>query len=464
MLEQSYGLTFFLKSPQKKSIRNRYVYMRVTVDGIPRETSTKRKWDVHRWDQNFERATGTKEDARALNYFLDSLVNRINIYKTELINLDRTITASNIIGFIKGETLSKNKVIEEFQKHNEEMYALIPDEYAIGTYKRFVIALSHVREFIHYKFNKDDLEFRELNYEFVKDYEFFLKTVKKCANNTALKYITQFKKIVLGAVAKEIIPKDPFALFKGKKTKQKKQPLSRGELDRLENKQFSTDRLSVVRDIFVFQCYTGLAYIDVYQLKKEDIKDGLDGKPWIMSSRQKTQKSGSNIDVPLLPKALEIIDKYKDSPICASRGSVLPVKSNQKMNEYLKEIGVLCGITSSLNTHKARRTFASTVTLSNGVSINVVKEMLGHHSIKQTEEYAITELETVSKEMKELRQKLTGDTKTENPESIERQLQNLENDLNELKSKKLYVGPDGVLSKIAKLQESINELKEQMGG
>lgn len=403
MLENSFGAIFFLKTPKKNEIQ-RTVYLRITVDGIPKEISTKRKWDVARWNQKSERATGSKEDAKSLNYFLDSLSNRISNYRTELINNDQTITAQKLIDFVRGKNVSKVKVLQEFQLHNDEMLALVKkEEYAYGTYERYTTARSHVAEFINYKYGREDLEFRELNYEFVKDYELYLKTVRNCSNNTALKYIANFKTIVLRAIAKDIIPTDPFKMFKSKKTKCNKKPLSSEELERLENKLFSSERLSVIRDIFVFQCYTGLAYIDAYQLKPADIKNGIDGSLWIMTSRQ---KSKSKTDIPLLPQAIEIIERYKNHPLCIERGSVLPVKSNQKMNEYLKEIAIICNLSGELNTHKARRTFGSTVTLKNGVPIHVVKEMMGHYSVKQTEEYAITEQESISLEMQQLREKL----------------------------------------------------------
>jgi hypothetical protein len=271
MLEHSYGLNFFLKSQSGKSEKLRYVYVRVTVDGVPRETSTKRKWDVRRWGQAHEKASGNKEDAKSLNYFLETLTTKINNYKTELIKAGRKITALSIIEFVKGKNPLNLKVLEEFQKHNDRMKLLVPGEYAEGTYKRYVTARSHVQEFLLFKFQRDDIKFWELNYEFIKDYEFYLRTVRKCGNNTSLKYIRNFKKIVLDGVAKDILPKDPFKLFKGKMTKPKKKPLTRAELRSLEDKNFENERLSTIRDIFVFQCYTGLAYIDAFQLKKHDI-------------------------------------------------------------------------------------------------------------------------------------------------------------------------------------------------
>ncbi|WP_231559619.1 site-specific integrase [Flavobacterium rivuli] len=225
-------------------------------------------------------------------------------------------------------------------------------EYAIGTHVRFEIAKKHLTEYLRYKYNVDDMEFRELNYEFVKDYEFYLKTVKNISHNTAVKYITNFKKIVLLAIDKDIIAADPFKRFKAKKIKIHKKPLSSQELALLEHHNFSTPRLATVRDIFVFQCYTGLAYIAVFNLKKTDIKIGIDGEMWIISERQKT---GGSINIPLLPKAKAVMEHYENHPVCLQRNSVLPVTSNQKMNAYLKEIADLCGIQSTLNTHKAGR-------------------------------------------------------------------------------------------------------------
>jgi site-specific recombinase XerD len=402
MLENSFGLTFFLKTPRKKN-NVRLLYLRVTVDGIPKETSTKRRWDLQRWDQKIERAIGNKEDARTINFFLESLELKISLFKTELMNNDHTITSQKIIDHVNGKIVSKTKVLEEFQLHNDEILELVPKEYAIGTYERYVTARCHVKEFMKLKYGLEDMEFRELNYQFIKNYEHYLKTVRACSNNTTLKYISNFKKIILIAIDKEIIAKDPFSSFKGKKTKILKRPLSSEDLHKLELQNFHTERLAMVRDVFIFQCYTGLAYIDAFQLKKCDIKIGCDGEYWIMSARQKTK---SETFIPLLPTAVKIMDKYKDHPICIKRSSVLPVSSNQKMNEYLKEIASLCGFSFTLNTHKARRTFASTITLNNNVPINVVKEMLGHQSVRQTEDYAITEQQTVSREMAELKDRL----------------------------------------------------------
>lgn len=430
MLEQNFGLSFFLKTPRNKE-NARLIYLRVTVDGTPKETSTKRKWDMSRWNQKAERATGSKEDSKAINYFLDALEGKINSYRTTLAVEGKTITAQMVIDYVLGKTISKAKVMEEFVLHNSEIKALVPRQYSKVTYVRYETAKAHVREFLKFKYGIEDLEFRELNYEFIKDFEFYLKTVKNISNNTTLKYISNFKKIVLRAIDKEIIAVDPFKRFKGKKEKIIKRPLTRQELSLLETHPLPVERLAVVRDVFVFQCYTGLAYIDVYNLKNADIKVGDDDELWIISERQKT---GSSFNVPLLPQALRIIERYKDHPQCLLRNTVLPVISNQRMNGYLKEIADLCGIESTLNTHKARRTFGSTVTLNNNVPIHVVKEMLGHSSVKQTEEYALTEQQAIGKEMRVLREKFKGKEPITADVSLDI-ITRLENEIMELKKR-----------------------------
>ena len=404
MLAASFGMTFFLKTPRKEN-DSRIIYLRITVDGITKETSTKHRWDAERWDQKKERAIGNKEDARTTNFFLEAIEMKVQQYRNELMYGGQAISSEKLMDHVLGRGACRATILQEFQLHNDQLLALVErGEYAIGTHVRFEIAKKHVKEYVRYKYKLDDMEFRDLNFEFVKDYEFYLKTVKKISHNTALKYITNFKKIVLLAIDKEIISTDPFRRFKAKKIKVIKKPLTSQELSLLENHSFSTERLNAVRDIFVFQCYTGLAYIDAFNLKKSDIMPGIDGEMWIISERQKT---GGSINIPLLPKAIGIIERYREHPICLQRNSVLPVTSNQKMNEYLKEIGTLCGIATSLNTHRARRTFGSTVTLNNDVPIHIVKELLGHQSVKQTEEYAITEQRSVGREMKQLHQRMS---------------------------------------------------------
>jgi integrase len=165
-----------------------------------------------------------------------------------------------------------------------------------------------------------------------------------------------------------------------------------------------------MRDIFVFSCYTGLAYADVKKLKRSEINTGVDGEQWIFSPRQKTD---TPCPIPLLPVALQLLEKYAHYPKCINQDRVLPVLTNQKMNAYLKEIADLCGINKVLTFHLARHTFATTICLSNGVPMETVSKMLGHTNLKQTLHYAKTLHSKIGADMASLRQKLAVNPKSE---------------------------------------------------
>jgi site-specific recombinase XerD len=181
--------------------------------------------------------------------------------------------------------------------------------------------------------------------------------------------------------------------------------LTENELEKITNYDISIERIRVVRDIFLFSCYTGLAYADVKKLKRTDIVDGIDGGKWIISRRQKTDITAR---IPLLQPALDIILKYAFYPQCTGTNCVLPVLTNQKMNAYLKEIADCCGINKSLTYHIARHTFATTITLSNGVPIETVSKMLGHRNLKTTQHYAKILDNKISHDMQGLKAKYSN--------------------------------------------------------
>ncbi|MEO6282062.1 MAG: site-specific integrase [Dyadobacter sp.] len=198
--------------------------------------------------------------------------------------------------------------------------------------------------------------------------------------------------------------------FKGKYKKVDKAILTRTELELMADKEFASDRLAQVRDTFLFCCFTGLAYSDIQKLQRSQITRGIDGEQWIFSQRTKTNVKSH---IPLLQEALEIIDRYKDHPLCESRGLVLPVPSNQKMNDYLKEIAIICGINKVLTSHVARHKFATTVTLQNGVPIESISKMLGHTNIRTTQIYAKILNTKVSEDMQALKGRLSKRSGTE---------------------------------------------------
>jgi site-specific recombinase XerD len=276
---------------------------------------------------------------------------------------------------ITGQHERARMLLDVFQHHNDQLAALVGKEYAQGTLQRYKISFSHTKSFIKWKYNADDINIEKLDYSFVADYEFWLKSEKSCAHNTTLKYINNFRKVVNRCLRNGWLSRDPFTGFKMTKREVERNALTQDELKTMASKEFVCQRLAQVRDIFLFCCYTGLAYADVQKLKRCEIATGVDGEQWIFIHRQKTETASR---IPLLPTALDILEKYKNHPQCCNKDKILPVLSNQKMNAYLKEIADVCGITQLLTFHIARHTFATTVTLSNGVPIETVSKMLGH--------------------------------------------------------------------------------------
>lgn len=198
------------------------------------------------------------------------------------------------------------------------------------------------------------------------------------------------------------IDRDPMFGYKLKSKAVERSFLSEDEIQRIAEKQFITERLIQVRDVFLFCCFTGLAYSDVQKLKLSNITKGIDGNRWIFTNRKKTNTRSA---IPLLPSAIAILDRYSNNAFCINKDRAMPVSSNQKMNEYLKEIATLCEIDKPLSSHIARHTFATTVTLLNGVPIESVSKMLGHTSIRTTQIYAKVLDIKVSADMALLREK-----------------------------------------------------------
>jgi len=403
MLERSFGLFYYLKQAKNQKEQRWYVYLRITVDGERREVSIKRQWIPSQWNSRTGRAAEVKEEAIELNRYLDTISNKVHQIQRTLIDDDKRVTAEIIKDILTGKGEKKHFILEAFQEHNKQMKALIGKDFAPATLTRYKTACAHLSNYIKWKYEKNDLEIKDLNYEFVSQFVVWLKIERKCGHNAAIKYLGNFKKIVLECMKKGLLTTDPFLGFKSKRKEVIPVALTKEELIRITNKKFDIERLDNVRDIFLFSCYTGLAYIDAYQLRNTDIATGIDGGMWIITTRQKTN---SSTRLPLLPPAVAILTKYQEHPKCVSNSTVLPVLTNQKMNSYLKEIADLCGIRKKLTFHIARHTFATTVTLTNGVPIETVSKMLGHKSLKQTQHYAkIVDLK-ISEDMNLLKEKL----------------------------------------------------------
>ncbi|HVM87886.1 MAG TPA: site-specific integrase [Puia sp.] len=411
-MEKSFGLLFFLRKPKRYCNGEIPIYMRVTVDGIAIELSTRRKCDPEKWSVNAARMNGKTEPVKLFNAYLDTLQQKVFEAKRKLMEVDKEVTAENIKNILMGIEIGKEKhmLMEVFVHHNEQMKALVGTEFAEGTLERYQTSFRHTQSFLKARYKVNDIDIIRLDHEFIAEYEYWLRSTRKCGHNSTMKYLSNFKKIVNRCLRNGWLPKDPFMGFKITKREVDRTALTETELDMLATKELHVERLRIVRDIFLFSCYSGLAYADVKKLKRSDIFIGIDGNQWLFSKRQKTDVSAR---IPLLPVALDIMKKYNDHIQCKLGDFVLPVLSNQKMNAYLKEIADLCGIGKKLTYHIARHTFATTVTLSNGVPIETVSKMLGHRNLKTTQHYAKIVDRKISEDMNALRNKLNKNMECE---------------------------------------------------
>ncbi|MDD4426972.1 MAG: site-specific integrase [Paludibacter sp.] len=402
------SILFYVKRAKSNSNGLSVIYLRVTIDGNRIEFSTKRFTHPEKWSAEGNRVKGTGAEARATNTFLDTLKAKIYDYQQELIREGESVNAENMRNKINGVDKLKHTIIPIYQQHNKELKTLIGRDFAHATYIRHETSLKHIEDFLKWKYKISDIDIRKINHEFITSYEFYLKSVRNCNQNTTMKYIRNFGKIIRICLANGWIERNPFLNFKGKFVEVERAFLTQEEIEVMLNKTFAIDRLNQVKDIFIFSCFTGLAYSDVKKLSSKNINIGIDGEYWIYVNRTKTD---TRSNIPLLPIASAILEKYKDHPQVVNQNKLLPILSNQKMNSYLKEIADVCGINKDLTFHIARHTFATTITLSNGVPIESVSKMLGHRNLKTTQHYAkILDLK-VSNDMKILKEKF-GDKKT----------------------------------------------------
>ncbi|TDE29267.1 site-specific integrase [Flavobacterium ranwuense] len=395
-------LHIYAKTTKANAAGQLPIYIRLTVDGQRFEFSSKKFIEKTKWSPELSKMKGGSEEARTINNYLDLMKSKVFDIQMELLHKNEELSLENFKSRILGTHQRERMLIPIYQNHNDKIEELIGNGYAYGTLERFKISLKHLQEFILRKYNIADISINKIDYAFVTEFEFYLRSVKKCNNNTAVKYVRNFRKIIKICLDNDWLDKNPCSRYEGKMKEVERDFLTEVELNRIYNKRFSSERLTLVKDIFIFSCYTGLAYVDVKGLKKDHIAIGIDGEKWIFKNRQKTDTKSK---IPVLPIAQEIIQKYANHPKCLNEDSVLPILTNQKMNGYLKEVGDLCDISKEITFHMARHTFATSVTLTNGVPIETVSKMLGHKNIQTTQHYAKILDKKVSEDMMNLRNK-----------------------------------------------------------
>ena len=387
MKRDSFRVLFFLKKTRLLKNGEASVCMRITVNGTRVENNIRKSIDPALWSQARETARGKSRRACDLNTYIEEA--RIRLYQIfcELEQQNRPATAHLLQELFFGQEKPEEvrTLLGTMQEHNDQCRALVGTDYALITVRRYENCRRYLAELIRQRYGKEDLPLAEVNGELVRAFAFYLKTEKGCQQNTVIRYMKCLKKITNLARANDWMAKDPFLGIRFHEKEVVREFLTMDELQTIYRKEFPLERLTLVRDVFIFAAFTGLAFIDVQQLAPEHIVRDNNGNLWIRKPRQKTKNM---CNIPLLDIPQEILRKYADHPTCRKKGVLLPVPCNQKMNSYLKEIADICMIRKNLTTHTARHSYATSVCLANGVSLENVAKMLGHSNIKMTQHYA----------------------------------------------------------------------------
>ena len=398
----TFGITIFPKSNKAKG-GNAPLYARITLNSDRIELSLQRRITLNLWDERKSRLRGSSAESIQVNKSIDRIYNQIYESFRQLQHENKLLSATAVKARYLGIDDSSKSLSDILDYHTLNMQSVLKP----GTMKNYRTTEKYLYEFLEVNMKSTDIYLKQINYGFIMDFEHFLRTYKSKShrpspsNNGVMKHLERLKKLLNLAQKLEWVQKDPFSKYALKFTKAERDFLSKEELDKVIGFQSTRMALLQTRDIFVFACYTGLSFIDVKKLAQDNIVRGIDGNKWIYTAREKTD---TPVKIPILPKAREVLDKY----VLKMRHThlLLPVYSNQKTNTYLKEVAQQLGINKKLTFHVARHTFATTVTLSNGVPIETVSKLLGHTKLSTTQIYARVIDTKISSDMDALQKKL----------------------------------------------------------
>ncbi|WP_161888556.1 site-specific integrase [Pontibacter russatus] len=400
---QSFSVLAILRKAKLNKSGEAPIYIRVTVNGEIVELSLKHNLAPSLWDSAKGRAKGRTEVAKSINSDIEAYSVKARTVYNNLVLESKTVTSNIVKRHVLGDKTNSPTLLSVFDKMVSDIRALIGKDYTESTYKNYLASQRQLHKYVSTQYKVKDISLNDLDYRFIADYEMYLKTLGGCTQNGCIKHMQKLRKAVTIALQHDYFSKDPFLRYSIKKKKTEVQPLTKHELQALEARNFEVQRLNIIKDLFLFSCYTGLAFADVSSLRSENIGLGIDGSEWIFINRKKT---GNVCRIPLLAPAKAILIKYQHHPKVVESGNLLPLPSNQKYNAYLKEVADLCSISKNLTTHIGRHTFATTVALQNGVSMEVVKEILGHNNITTTQIYAKVNDDLIATAVQPLKEKL----------------------------------------------------------
>ena len=381
-MRSTFNVLFYIKRNEPKKDGRVVIMVRITINGIRSQFSSKLLVQPEQWDSKNERVKGLVAEARNLNRLLENIRSSLNVHYNKFMSIDGHVTPERLRNIFLGLEEQEQTIISFFDKYNDQYKLKVGTTSTHRTYTRYLLTRERLAEFMKQRYNLSDMPINEITVSFVDEFYLYIRNNTECNHNSSLKFLQRFRTILYFAKNNGLSFNDPFGNFRFRYDKVNRGYLDQDELDIIYTKKFPSARLSQVRDIFMFSCYTGLAYVDVFELTEDKIRKAFDGHLWIMTKRQKTDV---NTNVRLLDIPLAILEKYKGKQ---KNGKVLPVISNQKINDYLEEIADICGIGKKITFHVARHTFASTVALGNDVPMESIQSMLGHADIKTTQIYA----------------------------------------------------------------------------
>ncbi len=401
--KSNFSLVVYISRTKTKQNGEVPILMKININGERQVMQLQRSILPDLWDSKRNRMSGRTQEANELNRYIDSVITRARQKYSELITIHEMVTPQLLRDAILGVNSAKAKMIVAiWEEHIESLRKLIGKESTTATCQKYTTAKNHFANFLRLKYKVDDVSIKSVDNYMVTEFAYYLKTEKGCNFNTANKFLQNLKRITFRCLQHGWIVKDPFVGISLKMKEVERPYLTEEELQKLMDFSSPFDRLNRVRDFFIFSCFTGLAYADVKKLKRSEIEQNESGY-WIKTKRKKT---GGRANIPLLPIPVQIINKYVKLDMLQDNDPILPLLSNQKMNAYIKEIADLCGISKKLSFHIARHTFATTVTLTNGVPIESVSKMLGHKNIQSTQHYARIVDKKVGDDMHLLSQKI----------------------------------------------------------
>lgn len=400
MKQSTFKILFYLRSNHVNKDGTSAIIVRVSIDGERQDWSTKLACEPERWDGKAGKATGRSSKSFEINNRLQDIQTILTNHFYDIQRRHGFVTAEMVRNAYMGITQREESLLKLYEQHLEDTKKLVGLSKADPTYRKYERMYRRVVEFMKKKYNITDIPLREIKYQFIVDLEFFLRTEYGYSQDTTYKCMKFFKQVINKAIRAGLITVDPFNGYKISVQRVDRGFLSEDDLKKMMEKEFASKRLEQVRDIFVFACFSGLAYIDLANLRVDNIQKMFDGRLWIVTHRQKTN---TKVTVPLLPPAIKILKKYEGKYL---DGQLLPIINNQKLNCYLKEIADICGIEKNLTFHLARHTFATTMTLGKGVPIESVSKILGHTNIQTTQIYARITNEKISHDMENLAKNL----------------------------------------------------------